>query len=118
MLLSQISPVCALTVLLVGLPEPRQPSETVRAFQQFISSVQQRTQPLCQPMVKMFKKLFKACYFFLLDLQSLRLSSTGLSQWSFTARMTSLLVYSWSDTVSGETKWVKSKLSHDASSRS
>lgn len=32
------------------------------------------------------------------------LFSTGLSQWSFMARMTSHLVYSWSDIVSGETK--------------
>lgn len=37
-----------------GLSEPRQPSETVCALQQFISSVQQRAQPLRQPMVNPF----------------------------------------------------------------
>lgn len=34
-----------------GLSEPRQPPETVRALQQLIRSVQQRAQPLRQPLV-------------------------------------------------------------------
>lgn len=51
---STTPPLTCLCLLLLssdGLSEPGQPSETVCALQQLISSVQQRAQPLRQPLV-------------------------------------------------------------------